>query len=586
MNEVRLNDEIAQRFRSGDGTSRLYPGVAAALLGVLILLWLLYAGFSIDTALRMRTRSVLERNQALAQLASRLLDEQSNAALRALRHLADRKPLQAALRKGARGTIREHLKDTVELVPGLLFVAAYRPDGAAVTSYSRGPLAGGASMVPRWFKPEDAGKAPFFARVVRLRDRNRTLVLSLAVPIPQGRDPRRSRGDNAYLLAYYHLRGVDAWVRRYPAGSNTDLYVLDSSNLVVTGSGESFERPMWNGFEPLRRARTRIPGAIMVKTPWDGRDALVGYAFAGVPGWSVLVVQPNSAAMAPANYLLIRLFALLLPVLLLIGIGTRGMARLYRQQQRMTGLLTRQNDDLRAIGTAKSDFLANVSHDLGTPLTNIQVALSGLLDPAIPWEPAQVRDCLRIATEEVEMLKTRVRNLLEMSRIDAKAYTYHNEPCDLADVASVVLERLEPLLRDHPLTVEFPDGPLLIEGDQSRMETVLRNLLENAIKYSPSGGRIFLRGTRRAGSAVISVRDEGPGIPVGDEARIFTKFYRAKGSLGGTGLGLAICQAIISEHRGMITAHNAAGGGAEFYVLLPLLYPQSLEGSPSGEGVP
>jgi signal transduction histidine kinase len=240
-------------------------------------------------------------------------------------------------------------------------------------------------------------------------------------------------------------------------------------------------------------------------------------------------------------------------------------------------MLAKQNENLRAIASAKSDFLANVSHDLGTPLTNIQVAISGLLDPSVTWEKAHVHDCLTIASEEVEVLKTRVRNLLEMSRIDAKAYAFRKEPCELNDVASAVLERLEPLLHGRTLTVDFSGGPLLIEGDHGQMETVLRNLLENAIKYSPPGTPIHLHGTRRGGNALLFVRDQGPGIPKGDEGRIFMKFYRSHGTVSGTGLGLAICQAIVSEHRGMISARTLPEGGAEFCVLVPLLIPRTME---------
>ena len=228
----------------------------------------------------------------------------------------------------------------------------------------------------------------------------------------------------------------------------------------------------------------------------------------------------------------------------------------------------------------KSDFLANVSHDLRTPLTGLHLALSRLLEPDLRYDGEQVRECLQIALEEVDRLSARVGNLLEMSRLEADAWTLRKEPADLTEIVASALARMRAFLRETEITAEFPPEPLLAECDPGQIETVLVNLLENALKYASPGASgsspgkpLHLSGERQDDRVIIVVRDRGPGIAPGDEKRVFEKFYRGGGTSGarGTGLGLAICKAVLDLHGGSIGVRNAPGGGAEFWFSLPAL---------------
>ncbi|HXG24753.1 MAG TPA: ATP-binding protein, partial [Chthonomonadales bacterium] len=136
-----------------------------------------------------------------------------------------------------------------------------------------------------------------------------------------------------------------------------------------------------------------------------------------------------------------------------------------------------------------------------------------------------------------------------------------------------VLEKLTPMLNGRTILTHFPPEPLLVECDQSQMETVVSNLVENAIKYSPAGTPIRLSGKQHNGSVIITVQDEGPGIEPGLEGRIFEKFFRVPShqTTGGTGLGLAICKAIVEAHGGTIGVRNAPCGGAVFWFSLSAL---------------
>ena len=169
------------------------------------------------------------------------------------------------------------------------------------------------------------------------------------------------------------------------------------------------------------------------------------------------------------------------------------------------------------------------------------------VDQALDW----------IVNEEADRLSRRVRNLLDMARLEAGALPLENDLCDLTDVVAAALERLGPLLRGRPVDDCFPAEPLYVNADYAQLEMVLINLVENALKYSPPGTPLFISGRATHGDAEIAVRDQGPGVPPGDEERVFQKFYRAaagRQTAGGTGLGLAICQTIVEAHGGRITS--------------------------------
>ena len=228
---------------------------------------------------------------------------------------------------------------------------------------------------------------------------------------------------------------------------------------------------------------------------------------------------------------------------------------------------------LRESERLKSALLSSVSHDLRTPLAVIKGAASNLLDTSVAWDAATTRRFLKTVDAEADRLNRLVRNLLEMSRLEAGALSRSREPVAIGDVLGATLTRLRPLLATHRAALELePDLPD-VEGDPVQLELVLTNLLENAAKYAPPGTRIDI-GVHRNGEMLnIDIADRGPGIPAGDEQRIFEKFFRAgspEHRPGGTGLGLTIAKGIVEAHGGRIEAHNRPGGGALITVSFPI----------------
>lgn len=235
--------------------------------------------------------------------------------------------------------------------------------------------------------------------------------------------------------------------------------------------------------------------------------------------------------------------------------------------------LTEEAEDARVqIETERmrSSLLSSVSHDLRTPLAAITGAVSGLLQREHGLD-ARGQELAQIAYEETERLNRLLGNLLEMTRLESGAVAIEKEWQPLEEVVGTTLLRLDQLLEDHPLHTNLPESLPLVPIDAILIEQVLVNLLENAVKYSPAGSPIDLSASAAGQDVIVAVADRGPGLPPGEEERIFDKFYRVHPTVaGGVGLGLAICKAAVKAHGGRIWAENRAGGGAVFRFTLPL----------------
>lgn len=218
----------------------------------------------------------------------------------------------------------------------------------------------------------------------------------------------------------------------------------------------------------------------------------------------------------------------------------------------------------------RTTLLSSVSHDLRTPLASITGAASGLLQNKHGLD-ARGRELAQIAYEEAERLNRLVGNLLEMTRLESGSVRVEKEWQPLEEVVGTTLLRLERQLENHPLKATLPDDLPLVPIDGVLIEQVLVNLIENAAKYSPPGTAIDLTAWAEGDDVVVEVADHGPGLPPGEEERIFDKFYRVRPTTAsGVGLGLAIGRAVVEAHGGRIWGCNRAGGGAAFRFTLPI----------------
>ncbi len=244
------------------------------------------------------------------------------------------------------------------------------------------------------------------------------------------------------------------------------------------------------------------------------------------------------------------------------------------------GRLSRTFNDmiarLRTARQAQTDFVANVSHELRTPLTAIKGTVETLRAGAV--DDPEVRDhFLETVEVETDRLIRLVNDLLTLSRADSEALNLHREPLDLVKLARATARKLAPQAgaRNLSLQVEAGPTPPLALADPDRVEQVLVNLLDNALKYSRPGGTVTVRvGSGPEGTAQVQVQDQGIGIPAAELPRIGGRFYRADRARsrteGGSGLGLAIAQALVKAHGGRLWLESEEGRGTVVTFVLPV----------------
>jgi signal transduction histidine kinase len=222
----------------------------------------------------------------------------------------------------------------------------------------------------------------------------------------------------------------------------------------------------------------------------------------------------------------------------------------------------------------QKDFVANVSHEIRTPLTSIEGFSQALHDDMVSSEEDRKR-YLNIIFDESRRMKRLVSQLLALSRIDAGGWVLRPAPLSLSDFISEIGEKFQPLAIENnlSLSVESDAETPSIETDRDTLEQILQNLIENAIKFTPPGGKIVLSSRKGAGDTVlIEVKDNGRGIPEEGLSQIFDRFVRVERSrskrFGGAGLGLAICRDLVGLLGGRINVESVTGKGTTFTIQL------------------
>ena len=223
-------------------------------------------------------------------------------------------------------------------------------------------------------------------------------------------------------------------------------------------------------------------------------------------------------------------------------------------------------------------FVSNVSHELRTPLTSVKSYLEALDDGALS-EPV-APDFVKVSLNETNRMMRMVTDLLSLSRIDNETSQLDIELTNFTAFITFILNRFDKIksqsqedTKKYELIREYPITPIWVEIDTDKMTQVIDNILNNAIKYSPDGGKIKVGMKTTEAQLIISISDEGLGIPKKDLPRIFDRFYRVdkarSRAQGGTGLGLAIAKEIVKQHKGFIWAKSEYGKGSTFTIVLP-----------------
>ncbi|HBE80716.1 MAG TPA: PAS domain-containing sensor histidine kinase [Firmicutes bacterium] len=239
---------------------------------------------------------------------------------------------------------------------------------------------------------------------------------------------------------------------------------------------------------------------------------------------------------------------------------------------------------LRQLETMRKDFVANVSHELKTPLTSIKGFIETLIDGAINQRETALK-FLTIIYQETERLNNIIHDLLDLSKMESGKTELKKKPINLNRLVEDIIVTVESRLREKNLELKRELQATIIHGDEDLLREVIINLLDNAIKYTPEDGSIQIGTHETSDGVVFYIKDNGLGVPKESLARLFERFYRVdKGrsrAMGGTGLGLSIVKHIIERHGGKVSVVSELGKGSQFSFLLP--YVPSEEEQPKDE---
>jgi two-component system, OmpR family, sensor histidine kinase KdpD len=242
-----------------------------------------------------------------------------------------------------------------------------------------------------------------------------------------------------------------------------------------------------------------------------------------------------------------------------------ALERARLQEEAEQARVTAETEGLR------NTLLASISHDLRTPLAVITGASSALNDPSMTFDGAARRSLsAQIEAKSKEMAEI-ISNVLDLMRLESGHFTLRLDWVTIEDLLNSALQRLSARLLEHSVEVHVPLDLPPVHVDGSLVLQVFTNLLENVVKYTPTGTRVIISAASEGAFLRVIVEDTGPGLPPGDLERLFAKFHRGRdeSSAGGAGLGLSICRAILAAHGGQIDASQRLGGGARFSFTLP-----------------
>jgi two-component system sensor histidine kinase BaeS len=228
----------------------------------------------------------------------------------------------------------------------------------------------------------------------------------------------------------------------------------------------------------------------------------------------------------------------------------------------------------------RKQMIADIAHELRTPISVFQGTLEGMLDGVLKPEPSELHDL----HDEARRLARLVEELRTLSLAEAGQLRLKRQPVDLGELSSTLVQRMSPLAqtREVAIETEIREGLPLVSVDADRIVQVLTNLLDNALRYTPAGGQVTVRVSRANGQVQMAVEDQGPGIPEEQLPYVFERFWRGDRSRsrdsGGSGLGLAIARQLVELHGGTIAATSQMGKGSTFWIALPTMGSSGTEG--------
>jgi two-component system, OmpR family, sensor histidine kinase BaeS len=398
-------------------------------------------------------------------------------------------------------------------------------------------------------------------------DRDRTTAALAALAQNSYRSSEGWTGaDLRPLTAFAQESGVGVDLRDE---SGADLLSVPAPGSPARGNNDLEQEQISDGASPIGSVSVTFPGgglntgdrhlraALLSAVGWSAAAAVLGALLVGV-GMARGVVQPIRRLSTAVKSLRLGASSMRLGP----NAGPGELGELGRAFDAMAVSLEREDQLRRAL-------VADVAHELRTPIAIMQAETEALADGMIPASPA----ALSSLNEEAVRLARMVEDLQTLASAEASGLDLQPRLLDLGRVAADAAESLSRRFRASGVELEqrLPPTPAL--GDPRRLHQVVTNLLDNAAKYTPPGGKVTVRSGTEDGAAVLEVSDTGPGIPLNERSLVWDRFYRGGSGrfADGSGIGLAVVKELVDAHGGRISVGDAAGGGARFTVQLPRL---------------
>ena len=334
------------------------------------------------------------------------------------------------------------------------------------------------------------------------------------------------------------------------------VLILDSGHHIVVFNRALAQLTRWSAAEALGRHHDDVIRWARLETGLDLSDAVAG-------GWPL----PSARQFYVEGDLRRR------------GGGTVSVgityAPLFDREGRLVNIIggVRDITRFREADEIKSTFISVISHELKTPVALIKGYADTLLRSDACWEPDMMQESLTVIVEEADRLNQLIDDLLDASRLQAGALPFEMDQVALGALAERVADRFRTQTQIHEIVVRFPPDLPVVGGDPGRLEQVLNNLVSNAIKYSPDGATIEISGRATPDDVIVTVSDQGVGIPVEEQTRVFERFFRGlrerHQKTPGAGLGLYLAKAIVEAHAGRIWVESNPGEGAAFSFSIP-----------------
>ena len=245
------------------------------------------------------------------------------------------------------------------------------------------------------------------------------------------------------------------------------------------------------------------------------------------------------------------------------------------ESEKASTALREREDELRSlkkVNQLKDEFIGLVSHELRTPLTVILGALSTVITEEEKLSRRELKQLVGDAYSEAENLSDILANLLELARAQANRLQINEEPVNISEIINTVLAKMKQQTMSHHLSINCDDS-ITVNADRVRLQRILHNLLDNAIKYSAPGTEISVFARQDHNEVLIGIKDMGIGIPSEQQGKLFEPFQRLEpqnNKATGTGLGLVVCRRLVEAHRGRMWMESQPGEGSTFYFTLPM----------------